>query len=727
MKLKELKEKFQHKFLMRMTAGILCVAVAAGGFGISGMHTGEVSAVEKNELEEQLVSMMDTHTQQGKSEKEAKEAKDAKEETVYLIADANGTVRQTIVSNWLKNGSKNAQIKDVSELSDIKNVKGDETFTQNGTKLIWQANGQDLYYQGTTQKKLPISQQVTYYLDGKKIMPEELAGKSGSVTIRFDYTNKAKTTVKINGKKTDIYVPFTAVSGVVLDDSFRNVRVNSGRVLSDGSRMIAVGIAMPGLKKSLGVQEKDFDKDFEFPEYVEITAEVENFSLEMTATAVMAGLLSDSSFSERLDFQKLDDTVDEMSGAMGELKDGGRGLSDGLDTLKGSMSGFSDGVSSLASGVEAYTNGVSQLAEGIRTVNSGSGALESGVQTLNASAKTIHDGVQALDQSLHTKMTEQEQAAVKKEVGETIQKQFQKGTDTYNRIYEAAVQNFTHTMQNETTVQTVQAGIQAGMQAQGLTSDEVVAALAQYYAQHGFTDAQGETYSAETCQSNVPGTETTYAAFFASAVLNGGLSSALAGGITNGIAEKGAASAAEAVAGACETAAKQAGEAAAISGAEAAKQKIAAAIEAKDEKSGYSLVSGTKALSEGTQKLAQSVPALKEGMGQLVSGADALTGNSAALKEGAAKLTNGAGQLNDGIGKLDGGAHALNDGLKEFDKKAVKKIADAYHGDVKDLSERIKAVISAGEDYRTFAGAADDMEATTKFIIRTDGIQVEEE
>ena len=238
MKLKELKEKFQHKFLMRMTAGILCVAVAAGGFGISGMHTGEVSAVEKNELEEQLVSMMDTHTQQGKSEKEAKEAKDAKEETVYLIADANGTVRQTIVSNWLKNGSKNAQIKDVSELSDIKNVKGDETFTQNGTKLIWQANGQDLYYQGTTQKELPISQQVTYYLDGKKIMPEELAGKSGSVTIRFDYTNKAKTTVKINGKKTDIYVPFTAVSGVVLDDSFRNVRVNSGRVLSDALRCL---------------------------------------------------------------------------------------------------------------------------------------------------------------------------------------------------------------------------------------------------------------------------------------------------------------------------------------------------------------------------------------------------------------------------------------------------------------------------------------------------------
>lgn len=736
MKYRELKERYQHRFSIRMVAGVLCVALLGGGLGLGGLQAGGLSAVNAVALEEEraakaqdgdieeeslagkLVSMLQTDDE---------ESLDAKEETVYLITDANGNVNQTIVSNWLKNGSKNAEIKDVSELSDIKNVKGDEPFTQNGSQIVWKADGQDIYYQGTTTKEMPISEKVAYYLDGKEIEPKELAGKSGKVTIRFDYTNRAKTTVKVNGKKTDIYVPFTAVSGMVLNDGFRNVRVNNGRVLSDGNRMIVVGIAMPGLKESLNVDEKDFEEGFEFPEYVEVTADVEDFDLEMTATAAVAGLMSDSNLSDQLDFEELDQTVDEMSDAMGKLTDGGGELADGLDTLKGSMGGFSDGVSSLASGVDAYTDGASRLSDGIRTLSEKSGALESGVNTLNASAKTISDGVQALDQTLHTKMSEKEKAAVKKEVDQTIKAQFQKGSESYDLIYQSAVSNFENTMKNETTVQTVQGGIQAGMQAQGLTSEGVVAALAQYYAQNGFTDAQGQSYSAEACQANVPGTETTYAAFFANAVLNGGLSSALASGITSGIASQGAASVAEAVTGACEMAAKQAGEQAAISGAESAKQKIAAAIEAKDQASGHSLVSGTKALSEGTQQLAQNVPVLKDGIGQLVAGADELTGSNAALKDGVAKLSDGAGQISDGVGKLDSGAHELKDGLKEFDKKAVKKIVDAYHGDVKELTERIKAIMRAGEDYRTFSGAPDNMDATTKFIFRTDSIKAEEE
>lgn len=748
MKLKELKERYKNRFSIRMAAGILCVALVGGSFGIYQLQAGNMAAVnavvedderaakaedadaqkeadkedasgdKEESLADQLMSMFDSDSQQ---------SLDAKEETVYLITDANGNVNQTIVSSWLKNGSENAQIQDVSDLSEIENVKGDETFTQNGDQITWQANGQDIYYRGTTTKEMPISEKLTYYLDGQEISPEELAGKSGKVTIRFDYTNHAKTTAKINGKKTDIYVPFTVVSGMILNDSFRNVRVNNGRVLSDGNKIAAVGIAMPGLKESLDVDEKDFDEDFEFPEFVEVTADVENFSLEMTATVAVAGLMSDSSLSDNLDFSELEDQLDEMSDGMGKLKDGGSELADGLDTLNDSMGDFSDGVGSLASGINAYTDGASRLADGIRTLSDGSGALESGVNTLNSSAKTISDGVQKLDQTLHAEMTEKEKAAVKKEVDQTVGAQFQKGTDSYNMIYNAAVQNFQSTMTNESTVQTVQGGIQAGLQAQGLTSEGVVAALAEYYAANGFTDGEGKTYSAEVCQSNVPGTETTYAAFFANAVLNGGLSSALASGITGGIASQGSASVGEAVVGACEMAAKQAGEAAAISGAESAKKQVAAAIEAKDSKSGHSLVSGTKALSEGTKQLADSVPALKNGINQLVSGANELTGNNAALKDGVAKLSDGAGQISDGVVKLDDGAHELHDGLKEFDKKAVKKIMDAYHGDVKNLAERIKEIMRAGEDYRTLCGAPDNMDATTKFIIRTDSIKAEDE
>ena len=762
MKYKELKERYQNKFSIRMVAGILCVVLAAGSIGAYQLQSGKVAAVQAlvkaderaakadddgsqkqesgtgkqtsgkqksgqksdkqksadqdvtKDLADQLVSMLDTEKQQ---------SLDAKEETVYLITDANGNVSQTIVSNWLKNGSANAQIQDVSELSDIENVKGDETFTLNGSQIVWQADGQDIYYRGTTTKEVPVSEKVTYYLDGKEISPEELAGKSGKVTIRFDYTNRARTKAKIQGKMTDIYVPFTMISGMILDDSFRNVRVNNGRVLSDGNKIVVVGIAMPGLKESLNLNEKDFDEDFEFPEFVEVTADVEDFSLEMTATAAVAGLMSDSDLSDGLDFHELDQTMDDLSDAMHQLKDGGGELADGLDTLNDSMGGFSDGVTSLASGVSAYTDGASKLAGGIHTLSDSSGALESGVNTLNESAKTIRDGVQKLDQTLHTAMSEKEKAAVKKEVDQTIGAQFQKGSETYQMIYQSAVQNFENTMTNETAVQTVQAGIQAGLQAQGLTSEGVVAALAQYYAANGFTDASGQTFSAEACQANVPGTETTYAAFFANAVLNGGLSSALAGGITGGIASQGAASVGEAVTGACEAAARQAGEAAAISGAESAKKQIAEAIETKDKKSGHSLVSGTNALHEGTQQLAESIPALKSGIGQLVSGADELTGNNAALKDGVAKLSDGAGAISDGAGKLGDGAHKLRDGLDEFDQKAVQKMLDAYNGDVKELTERIREIMRAGENYRTFSGAPEDMDATTKFIFRTDGIR----
>ena len=168
-------------------------------------------------------------------------------------------------------------------------------------------------------------------------------------------------------------------------------------------------------------------------------------------------------------------------------------------------------------------------------------------------------------------------------------------------------------------------------------------------------------------------------------------------------------------------------EAAAVSGAESAKQKIAAAIEAKDAQSGHSLVSGTKALSEGTKQLAESVPALKNGIGQLVSGADELTGNNKALKDGVAKLSDGAVKISDGAGRLGNGAHELSDGLKEFDKKAVKKMLDAYNGDVKELTERIKEIAKAGENYRTFSGAPEGMDATTKFIFRTEGIKEKED
>ena len=206
-----------------------------------------------------------------------------KEETVYVMADAYGEKKSVVVSEWLKNTAGAAEIKDKSELSDIENVKGDETFTRDGQNLTWQADGKPIYYQGTSEKELPISVKVSYTLDGKTVKAEELAGAKGTVKIRFDYENKAK--------EGDAYAPFLCVSGMLLDgENFSEVEVSSGKVIADGTRFIVVGLAMPGLQDSLNLSE---DSQVSIPSYVEVTAQATNFSMDMALTFATPFVLSE--------------------------------------------------------------------------------------------------------------------------------------------------------------------------------------------------------------------------------------------------------------------------------------------------------------------------------------------------------------------------------------------------------------------------------------------------
>jgi putative membrane protein len=262
--------------------------------------------------------------------------------------------------------------------------------------------------------------------------------------------------------------------------------------------------------------------------------------------------------------------------------------------------------------------------------------------------------------------------------------------------------------------------IQTGISGVGLTSDGVVAALAEYYATNGFTDpTSGTSYSASKCKEKVPGTDTTYAAYFASTVLKG----ALAQGIASGIADGGADAVGKSVTSACKTAA----ESAAIQGAESAKKTIAEQIEAVDKTSGYSLVTGTSALSSGISTLAAGVPELVSGVSQLAEGSKTLVSNNEKLKSGASQLADGAVKIAEGVDKLDDGAGDLYDGMVTFNEEGISKLVDAFNGDAKDLLNRIDAVITAGENYDTFTGLTEDQVGSVKFIIKTDAVKAEEE
>ena len=259
MKLPELKSKFKNRYAIRIIAGVLVVTLVATGSSVYSVNAAKAGSAATENVEETEVSEEAEDTEDAESSlkdlldngSKVSEKEIGKEETVYVIADNTGKEQKIIVSDHLINNDDKDTLEDASTLKDIENVKGDETFTQSGNKVTWQADGNDIFYQGTSESELPVTQKLTYYLDGKEVTPEELAGKSGEVTIRFDYTNNQKVTAKIDGKDEDIYVPFMAVSGMILGDEFSDIEVENGKVISDGSNNVVVGYALPGLKGSL--------------------------------------------------------------------------------------------------------------------------------------------------------------------------------------------------------------------------------------------------------------------------------------------------------------------------------------------------------------------------------------------------------------------------------------------------------------------------------------------
>ena len=323
----------------------------------------------------------------------ADEAPLYKEETVYVMAKADGTVDKIIVSDWIKNNDHADVIKDVAALGDIENVKTDASFTMDSDNMrVWQTDGEDLYIQGEGTTPLPVDLSLTYTLDGKVVTPDEIAGKSGDVTIRFDYTNNQYENVEIDGKEERIYVPFFMLSGLFLDSSqFSDVHVTNGKVVSDGDRIIVAGIAFPGLQHDLGLSHDTV----EIPDYFEITAHTDNFKLGTTVTIAANGLF-DQLGTDKIDSIKdLNDSLDKLDSAMSALIDGSSQLYSGLNTLLESSG-------TLTSGVDALYDGSVQLNDGAKQVNSGAGALENGAATLSAGSVTLDNGALDLYSGLNT-------------------------------------------------------------------------------------------------------------------------------------------------------------------------------------------------------------------------------------------------------------------------------------------------------------------------------------
>ena len=832
MKLPELKEKLKSKYIVRVVAGVLTIALVGTGIGATAVFAEKNSTAVTAEADSTTGSSKDADDIADKlmDSVSLKDNDADKDESVYLISDANGNVNKTIVVDHLKNKDKKDTLEDASNLSDIENVKGKEKFTQSGDKLTWQAGGKDIYYQGTATEEPPVTQKVTYYLDGKEISPEDLAGKSGKVKIRFDYTNTTSYTETVNGEKQTVSVPFAAITGLVLGDGFENIEVTNGKAEVSDSSSVVLGYALPGLKDSLGIKDKDLDGDVNIPEYMEMTADVENFSMPAAMTFVVNA--SDYVSTDGIDTSDLDDMINDLKDASTQLQDGSKTLAEGTDTLadglstlqsklgtfasgvgtlKSGLKTYTDGVSTLSGGLntlgnstgalvsgadklnsgagqlasgsatlkdglKAYTDGASQLNTGLNQLNDNTGSLATGVTSLNDGAKTLSDGINAankgaagvsagaaqLKTSIDTAKTGADSLAagakqVDEGVGqltqslsdmpETIKTNINKSLEPLNELNVGTLfKTLGYIDTDKITADNVSAAADAAVNNAG----DIIDALTNMQNQNpsatynqilvGLSQGKGavSVYSAVN-QSVTDSAYTVQALKDGSAKVSDGASSLDAGlgRLSDGASElsSGASDLAKGTTqlatGATEL---QTGTQSLADKLPELTKGITSLVNGSNElvknndtlnAGATALNAGASQLSAGTQSLMNSVPTLTSGIKKLVDGSNTLVANNAQLNSGASQLADGTNQIVSGVDQLttgsktlSEGAHTLADGMVQFNEEGINKILDAYNGDLKPFTDKLQAVIDAGEEYQTYSAIADGQTGSVKFIYK---------
>lgn len=300
-----------------------------------------------------------------------------KEETVYSKLNGDGSVNKILVNEHLINSDNNDSLTDLTELSNIININNDNKYTLDNNKITWEANGTDIFYQGTTSKNLPITENISYKLNNKEIKLDDLLGKSGSVEITIKYTNTSKNYVNVNGKVETLYTPFV-VSTVtnISNTNVSNISVTNGKVIDNGIGYTVVGLSTPGLYESLEIKElRGLDT---------VTIKFDTTKFELSSIySVATPKIIDSSDLEI--FNKLD------------------GLSSSIDKLKTSMDQIEDGSKTILANLSFISDGSSKIADSLNTVleklneiNKGTITLESGltqiVESLNTSS-AMFDGM----------------------------------------------------------------------------------------------------------------------------------------------------------------------------------------------------------------------------------------------------------------------------------------------------------------------------------------------
>lgn len=656
-----------------------------------------------------------------------------KRETVYVFTDSAGAQQKLIINEKLMNGLGSDSIEDQTLLSNIINLSGDETKTENENNLVWNAGGKDILYQGEIDKQVPIEMKITYYLDGEEISAKDIAGKSGHITIHFDYLNHEKRTITVCGEEKEVCVPFTVLTALVLPkDKFSNVSITNGKMTEVMDKNTALGIVMPGLSENLDMQLGDETLEMNIPDYFEVSADVNKFELETIMTIVTTNVLSDIDL-DSMSLEKLKDRAEELNEAANDIEDGtvklqkgtksildgALALKDGMKQLNDKVPGMKDGVErlnqgaiSLADGSDKLYNATKTLADGAGSIFDGSNTLESGTGDLYNGAKQLASGLGSLKDGVnsYTKGVDQAASGVSALDNQmdtfaggmqNLYKALSEGDNAFDKsiamlangadqLKDGNKQLADNLQRAMETAKTQYAQCYSGCYQLAVSlianSNETDAESAKaILAQNGLVETpnisdQGQMAAATGFLLNNANTIITYNMSDQQTLitLTSGLSQtfqayALSSSTYQQLNEAGYFAGMENLAGGLNKLQNSVG-----SFNDNKEGTICYSIAMLNQGAGKLKTEGTSVLNDGMKQLVQNSEALRNATGQLKDGSDALEKGASDLKQGAGALKAGASQLASGAGELNAGCGQLNDGLKNL-KNGTSELKDGVN------------------------------------------------
>ena len=686
-----------------------------------------------------------------------------KEETVYVLLDANGNKTDTIVSEWLKNPEGAQTMYDSTKLKDVEVVKGNASYTQDDDMLVWNSDGGDIYYQGKSDKEVPVNVEVTYTLNDAKVDATEIDHASGHLVVNYNYTNNYAEEMVIDGERRTVYQPFAMMTGMMLDnEKVSNIEVTNGKAINSGDYTIVFGMAMPGLAESLGI---DSD-EIEIPESVIVEADVQDFSMPMTVTVASNNALSELGLDEF-------DSVDELKDKAGQLNDGINMLSDGAGQLNDGIITLSDGTDSLKDGTVDLVSGVGALNDGAVSLSDGAGKLSDGTKKLSGGATQVNDGAGALKDGLHklkdntpaleSGVNDLSSGAATLKDGlsqiNTKSEELKNGADTLvtsaNQLAAAldSLSNSVTALSNGAkgvsegatqaeddvdNVLDVYKSVAGNLETISASLDGQISALNSLSLPEDATEAQQATQeileeltelkdNIDGCLSDPNSVNDETRNLNQSMETLASDAATLDSGINQTLTQ------AQAAAKALSTGATNLQQ-----GIKAYTDGVVSCTDgAKKLNDGLIALKGQlPALSEGLNKLTDGADSLAAGTDELAKGAGELVTGSSTLADGAMQLADGTGRLNDGSIELKDGVIRLSDGVyelldgsgrlkegvEEYRTEGIDKITDLVNNNIEKYYDRLCAVRDYADEYTSFAGSGNDTDSSVKFIIRTDAV-----